>query len=83
MRIGGHTMIAVTTTDLQNNFGKSLQAVQLGDEIIVLKNGEVARLISKERSVSFLTDALTGVLKGDYDDKAIRAERAAKYESAP
>ena len=43
--IGGHTMIAVTTTDL--------------------------------------TDALTGVLKGNYDDKAIRAERAAKYESAP
>lgn len=77
-------MIAVTTTDLQNNFGKYLQAVQLGDEIIVLKNGaEVARLISKERSVSFLTDALTGVLKGDYDDKAIQAERAAKYESAP
>ena len=77
-------MIAVTTTDLQNNFGKYLQAVQLGDEIIVLKNGaEVARLISKERSVSFLTDALTGVLKGDYDDKAIRSERAAKYESAP
>ena len=37
-------MIAVTTTDLQNNFGKYLQAVQLGDEIIVLKNGaEVAR----------------------------------------
>ena len=30
-----------------------------------------------------LTDALTGVMKGDYDDKAIRAERAAKYESAP
>ena len=60
-------MIAVTTTDLQNNFGKYLQAVQLGDEIIVLKNGaEVARLISKERSVSFLTDALTGVLTGDY-----------------
>ena len=66
-------MIAVTTTDLQNNFGKYLQAAQLGDEIIVLKNGaEVARLISKERSVSFLTDALTGVLKGgkllDSDD---------------
>ena len=73
-----------TATEVQNNFGKYLQAVQLGDEIIVLKNGaEVARLISKERSVSFLTDALTGVLKGDYDDKAIRAERAAKYESAP
>ena len=37
-------MIAVTTTDLQNNFGKYLQAVQLGDEIIVLKNGAEAHL---------------------------------------
>ena len=75
-------MMTVTATDIQNNFGKYLQAVQMGDEIIMLKNGnEVARLISKERSVSFLTDSLVGVLKGDYDDKAIRAERAARYES--
>ncbi|MCI6190431.1 MAG: type II toxin-antitoxin system prevent-host-death family antitoxin [Clostridium sp.] len=75
-------MMTVTATDIQNNFGKYLQAVQMGDEIIILKNGnEVARLISKERSVSFLTDSLVGVLKGDYDDKAIRAERAARYES--
>ena len=50
-------MMTVTATDIQNNFGKYLQAVQMGDEIIILKNGnEVARLISKERSVSFLTD---------------------------
>ena len=75
-------MMTVTATDIQNNFGKYLQAVQMGDEIIILKNGnEVARLISKERSVSFLTDSLVGVFKGDYDDKAIRAERAARYES--
>ena len=47
-----------------------------GDEIIILKNGkEVARLVSYGSSVSFLTDSLTGVLKNDYDDKAIRAER--------
>ena len=75
-------MMTVTATDIQNNFGKYLQAVQIGDEIIILKNGnEVARLISKERSVSFLTDSLLGVLQGDYDDKAIRAETAARYES--
>lgn len=75
-------MITVTATDMQNNFGKYLQAVQMGDEIIILKNGnEVARLISKESSVSFLTDSLTGVLKNDYDEDAIKAERIAKYES--
>lgn len=75
-------MITVTATDIQNNFGKYLQAVQNGNEIIILKNGnEVARLISKERSVSFLTDSLTGVLESDYDEDAIKAERLSRYES--
>jgi len=75
-------MITATTTEVQNNFGKYLQMVQAGDEVIVLKNGkEVARLISHDKSVSFLTDSLTGVLNGDYDDKAMRLERMQKYES--
>lgn len=75
-------MMTVTATDLQNNFGKYLQAVLMGDEIVILKNGsEVARLISKERSVSFLTDSLTGILQNDYDEDSIRSERTAKYES--
>ena len=69
-------MLTVTATEIQNNFGKYLQAVQLGNEIIILKNGaEVARLISKEKSVSFLTDSLTGILKNNYDKKAARDER--------
>ena len=75
-------MITATATDVQNNFGHYLQAAMLGEEIIILKNGkESARLISRDSSVSFLTDALTGVLKNDYDDKAIRTERLAKHES--
>lgn len=74
-------MLTVTATDIQNNFGKYLHAVQLGNEIIILKNGtEVARLISKEKSVSFLTDSLTGVLKNNYDEKAMRNERISKHE---
>ncbi len=75
-------MTTVTATELQNNFGKYLQYVQAGNDIVILRNGkEVARLISHERTVSFLTDELTGVLKGDYDDKGIRGERAKRYES--
>ena len=75
-------MLTVTATDIQNNFGKYLQAVQDGNEIIILKNGnEVARLISKEKSVSFLADSLVGVLGNDYDEEAIKAERIARYES--
>lgn len=74
-------MITVTATDVQNNFGKYLQMVQAGEEIIILRNGsEMARLISHAKTVSFLTDALTGVLKSDYDDKKIKAERAKRYE---
>ena len=74
-------MLTVTATDIQNNFGKYLQAVQDGNEIIILKNGnEVARLISKEKSVSFLTDSLVGVLENDYDEEEIKAERMARYE---
>ena len=70
-------MITATATDIQNNFGHYLQAVQQGDEIIILKNGkEVARLVSYESS-----DSLTGVLKNDYDDKAIRAERIEAHEN--
>lgn len=75
-------MTTATATELQNNFGKYLNLVQQGGEVIVLKNGkEVARLVSHEKSVSFLTDSLVGVLKGDYDDKSARSERMAKYES--
>ena len=75
-------MTTATATEVQNNFGKYLNMVQDGGEIIVLKNGkEVARLVSYSKSVSFLTDSLTGVLKGNYDDKAVRSERMAKYES--
>lgn len=75
-------MTTATATDVQNNFGKYLQMVQTGEEIIILRNGkEMARLISHNKSVSFLTDSLIGVLKNDYDDKSARAERMAKYES--
>ncbi len=74
-------MTTVTATEIQNNFGKYLQLVQTGEEVIILRNGtEMARMISHDKSVSFLTDALTGVLKSDYNDKQIRAERMKKYE---
>lgn len=74
-------MTTATATEVQNNFGKYLQMVQAGGEIIVMKNGkEVARLVSHEKSISFLTDSLLGVLKGDYDEKEAKAERMQKYE---
>lgn len=76
-------MMTATTTEVQNNFGKYLQKVQEGEEVVVLKNGKaVARILSYAQSLSFLTDSLTGVLEGDYDDKKIREERMSRHEAA-
>ncbi|MBQ6676004.1 MAG: type II toxin-antitoxin system Phd/YefM family antitoxin [Ruminococcus sp.] len=74
-------MMIANATDFQNNFGRYLQAVQNGEEIIILKNGkETARLISHEKSVEFLSQQLKGILKNDCDEKAVREERLKKYE---
>lgn len=73
-----------TATEMQNNFGKYLGMVMQGNEVIVTKNGkEVGRLIPREAVVTYLTDSLTGVLKGDYDLKNEREEGLRKkYEIA-
>lgn len=70
------SMIFATATEIQKNFGKYLNLVMNGQEVIVAKNGkEVGRFIPKEASVSFLTDSLIGILKDDYDLSEAKAER--------
>ena len=78
----GNTATA-TATEMQNNFGRYLAMVQEGSEIIVTKNGkEVGRLIPREKAVSYLTDSLTGILKGDTDIDKVREQRLKeKYEA--
>ena len=73
-----------TATEMQNNFGRYLNLVMSGSEVIVTKNGrEVGRFIPKDAAVSYLTDSLTGILRGDYDPDQAREERLrAKYEIA-
>lgn len=57
-----------TATEMQNNFGKYLNMVINGNEVIVTKNGkEIGRFIPKDSAVSYLTDSLTGILKENYD----------------
>ena len=78
-------MITATATEVQNNFGRFLKIVLEGQEVVIMKNGtEIARLISKDSTVSFLTDSLVGILKNDtgMDKRAIREERMKKYEGA-
>ncbi len=75
-------MTTATATEVQNNFGRFLKMVQEGQEIVIMKNGaEVARLISKGQTVSFLSDSLVGILSSDVDEKKARAERISRYEN--
>lgn len=75
-------MIGATATEMQNNFGRYLNLVMEGREVIVTKNGkEVGRFVPKEAAVSYLTDSLTGILKGDYELDQIKEKRLKeKYE---
>ena len=72
-----------TATEMQNNFGRYLNLVMSGQEIIVTKNGrEVGRFIPKEAAVSYLTDSLIGILKEDYALDEVKTERLTeKYGS--
>ena len=50
-------------------------------EVVIMKNGtEVSRLISRDSTMSFLTDSLVGVLKNDTgtDEKALKVVVAKK-----
>lgn len=67
--------VTATATEMQNNFGRYLNLVMSGQEIIVTKNGkEVERFIPKDAVVSYLTDSLTGILKEDYNLDEVKSE---------
>ena len=70
------TTATATATEMQNNFGRYLAMVQGGNEVIVTRNGkEVGRFIPRTAVVSYLTDSLTGILKGDIDIDQSRDEK--------
>ena len=73
-----------TATQMQNNFGKYLNLVMKGQEVIVTKNGkEIGRLVPKNTVVSYLSDSLTGILKNEYSLDDIKTERLLeKHDSA-
>lgn len=74
----GNTAVA-TATEMQNNFGRYLSLVQNGKEVIVTKNGkEVGRFVPRDSAVSYLTDSLTGILKGTEDIDVTKDERLRK-----
>ena len=73
-----------TATEMQNNFGRYLNMVIEGNEVIITKNGkEVGRLVPKDATISYLTDSLTGILRGTYDMESVKEERLRdKYAAA-
>ena len=75
-------IIMATATQMQNNFGKYLSMVQGGSEVIVTRNGkEIGRFIPKEKSVSYLTDSLAGILKQNINPDMAKMDRLKdKYE---
>ena len=74
-------MKMVTATDVQNNFGKYLQYAMEQGEVVILRNGKrVARIISEEATVGYLTDSLRGVLRQNYSDADVKAARTEKYD---
>jgi prevent-host-death family protein len=66
--------VIVTAIEMKNDFDKYLDMVIRGNEVIVTENGkELGRFIPKSRSISYLTDSLTGIIKGEYDLKKEKA----------
>ena len=60
--------IIATATQVKNNFGRYLEMVLKGNEVIITRKGkEAARLIPRNEAAGFLTDSLKGVLKEDHD----------------
>ena len=77
-------LTTATATQMQNNFGKYLNLVMNGQEVIATKNGkEVECLVPKNTVVSYLSDSLTGIIKNEYKLDDIKTERLLeKHDSA-
>lgn len=73
-----------TATEMQNNFGKYLNIVMGGGEVIVTRNGRiVGRFIPNDAAVSFLSDQLLGVIAEDRGLDEVKEEALRRrYEIA-
>jgi prevent-host-death family protein len=67
--------MVVSSTEVQNNFGKYVE-MAAGQEIIITKNGSpIARLLGMKETVSFLSDRLVGLVPCDIDESEAKMER--------
>jgi len=68
----------INSSDFQNNVGKYLDLAE-GQEIVITRNGSpVARLVGMNKTISFLSDRLVGLIPPDKDEDAEKEERLAR-----
>jgi len=68
----------INSSDFQNNVGKYLDLAE-GQEIVITRNGSpVARLVGMNKTISFLSDRLVGLIPPDVDENAEKEERLAR-----
>jgi len=68
----------INSSDFQNNVGKYLDLAE-GQEIVITRNGSpVARLLGMNKTISFLSDRLVGLIPPDVDEDAEKQERLAR-----
>jgi len=68
----------INSSDFQNNVGKYLDLAE-GQEIVITRNGSpVARLVGMNKTISFLSDRLVGLIPPDVDEDAEKEERLAR-----
>ena len=68
----------VNATEFQNNVGKYLSLAD-NEEVVIIRNGrQIARLLGMDKTVSFLSDKLLGVLPDDLNLSDARDERLAR-----
>lgn len=68
----------ISSSDFQNNVGKYIE-ISNNQEVVILRNGRpVARLVGMDKTVSFLTDKMLGVLPEDTDLDTAKSERLAR-----
>lgn len=68
----------INSSDFQNNVGKYLELSE-GQEIVITRNGSpVARLLGMNKTISFLSDRLVGLIPPEVDENAEKDERLAR-----
>ena len=72
------SVMIVSSTDVQNNFGKYLELASTR-EIVITKNGlPVARLLGMKEAVTFLSDRLVGLLPRGMDEDEAKSGRLSR-----